>query len=371
MARAMPAMMSLTRVGPDEFLPAVVDRLARIQPSLLPAIHQQMYVRTAAYATQRLGALGGGRLGDVNKERLVAHLDSLVPQSSPEVKREAVRLLLELAAPAAVSKGVALLTAASTQEDKLHYLQLLGRAQEGWTGADRIRYFRVLAQAPAFRGGAGLPKTLQKIEQEAMQTVPEADRPQYAAILDAKRKKPSAVASVAETRAIVKEWAMTDLEGSLGGAGKGRDFERGKSMFATATCIVCHQMGDEGNAVGPDLTDVASRFNRRDLLDSILEPSREVSETYRTIMVTTKQGTTVAGRLALADYRLPVLRLAVNLMAPDEVVEIPKSDIATYSESEVSLMPKGLLDRLTQEEILDLLAYIEAGGDRNHRNFAR
>ena len=363
-SRALPALMSLTRVGADEFLPGVLERLVRLQPALLSVSEKRMFLRAAEFATQRLG-----NLQDAPKEKLVSLVDSIVPDAAPEVNREAVRLLVALEARTAIAKGVSLLVTASNQEDKLHYLQLLGRVKAGWKDEDRVRFFRVLAQAPTFRGGAGLPKTIKQIEQDALQTIPESERPRFSAQLGAKRK-PADLAPPSEARSIVRSWTMADLEGALEWRSGARNFESGKQMFAAASCVVCHQMGDEGLAVGPDLTEVASRFNRRDILDSILEPSRVISDTYETIVVTTTKGTTVAGRLALADYRLPVLRLAVNPLDPDEVVEIPKSDIASYSESEISPMPKGLLDRLQKDEILDLLAYLEAGGNVRHRNFS-
>jgi putative heme-binding domain-containing protein len=117
-------------------------------------------------------------------------------------------------------------------------------------------------------------------------------------------------------------------------------------------------MGEQGGTVGPDLTDVASRFSTRDILESILEPSRVVSETYRHVTVTLKGGKTVTGRLAPVDYRLPVLRLASDPLSED-AVDVPKDDIVSYAESEISPMPAGLLDTLTLGEIFDLLAYIE------------
>ena len=96
-----------------------------------------------------------------------------------------------------------------------------------------------------------------------------------------------------------------------------------------------------------------------------------VAEAYRNVNVTTKQGKTYAGRVALdGDYRLEVLRLATDPFAPEKYVELAKNDIASYSESTVSPMPEGLLNTLTKDEILDLLAYLEAGSDAKHRNFS-
>ena len=122
--------------------------------------------------------------------------------------------------------------------------------------------------------------------------------------------------------------------------------------------MMCHRLGDDGGTIGPDLTDVSSRFSTRDILESVIEPSRVVSDTYRYVVVTTKHGKSITGRIAPVDYRLPVLRLAPNPLS-DEAVDVPKDDIVSYAESEVSPMPGGLLDTLTREEIYDLLAYIE------------
>jgi len=85
-----------------------------------------------------------------------------------------------------------------------------------------------------------------------------------------------------------------------------------------------------------------------------------ISETYRHVVVTTKDGKTTTGRVVPVDYRLPVLRLASDPLS-DNAVEVPKDDIASYVESDVSPMPAALLDTLTREEIFDLLAYIQRG----------
>jgi len=365
-ARALPALMALTRVGPDEFLRPTLARLTRLAPDRLPPSEQRLYVRTAGLTLQRLGRIER----DLERE-MVARLETLVAKGSPELDRETVRLLLQLESAPATGQAVSLLAASTTQEDKLHYLQLLGRVRTGWTEENRVRYFRVLAQTPTFRGGAGLPNYLRTIEQEALASVPDEERPRFAAMLATRRGAAPPIVPPAEPRPFVQAWTMADLDGALGEAGHKRDFQRGRHLFAAALCVVCHQLGDEGRPVGPDLTDVASRFSRREILESIVEPSRVVSETYRSVVITTKQGATLSGAVAPADFRLPVLRLASDPLAPERLVDIRKDDIVSYVESEISPMPPGLLDRLTREEILDLLAYIEAGANPGHSNFAR
>jgi putative heme-binding domain-containing protein len=363
-SRALPALLALTRVAPNDFLPAVLERLTALSTDALSGAEAQVFVRAAAYAVQRLG-----EIEPALKSRLIARLDALVPHPSAQFNREACRLLVQLEAPTAVAKATALLAAAGEQEEKLHYLHLLGGARTGWTDHDRARFFRVLAQTSSFRGGAGLPRFLREITNEALATVPASERPRYAAMLESASVPLIPPIPSSAPRPLVKEWEMSDLAAHLVEVGRNRNFERGKELYAMATCIVCHRMGGQGGTAGPDLTDVASRFSASDILASTLEPSRVVPETYRHVIITTKRGKTFSGRLVPVDYRLPVLRLAGDPLAPDEAVDVPKDDVVSYLESDISPMPAGLLDRLTRGEILDLLAYIVAGGDPTHRNF--
>ena len=138
-------------------------------------------------------------------------------------------------------------------------------------------------------------------------------------------------------------------------------------MFAVALCARCHRFGQQGMALGPDLTSVARRFSRQDILQSILEPSQVIAENYRSQQVVTTSGKVLEGRVSYTgDYRSPILKIATDPMFPGKLIEIPKSEIEEYSWSATSYMPSGLLDTLSREEILDLLAYIESGGEPQH-----
>ena len=349
-------MLALTRVAGNEWVSDVLARLTKLSVRALDADEVRVFVRTATYAVQRLG-----RLQPEAKPALISQLDALVPNAQAEINGEASRLLIQLEAPSDVDKATKLLAAAHAQEEKLHYLHLLGGARANWTEENRARFFRGLAQLPTFRGGAGLPRYLKEIRDAAIATVPESERARYLVMLEV---KPSVVATPALSsapRPFVKAWTMADLAGETVETKRPPNPQRGPALFAAAQCIVCHRLGDQGGTMGPDLTDVASRFSTRDILESILEPSRVVSETYRHVVVTTKGGKAVTGRLVPVDYRLPVLRLASDPFSED-AIEVPKDEIASYVESEVSPMPNGLIDSLTREEILDLLAYIERGG---------
>ena len=90
---------------------------------------------------------------------------------------------------------------------------------------------------------------------------------------------------------------MADLAADLDRVGRGRNFERGKEVFASTQCLACHRFGNDGGGVGPDITAVSSRFNRRDLLESILDPSKVVSDQYATYAIRMKDGKTHVGQI--------------------------------------------------------------------------
>jgi putative heme-binding domain-containing protein len=113
---------------------------------------------------------------------------------------------------------------------------------------------------------------------------------------------------------------------------------------------------------------VSARFNRRDLLDHILNPSKVIDEKYRFLTVTKTDGAQIVGSLESEDDERVTLR--PSPLAPD-TIEVAKSMIRNRTLSDVSPMPAGLLNALKAEQILDLLAFIEAGGDSGHQNFRK
>jgi cytochrome c len=172
--------------------------------------------------------------------------------------------------------------------------------------------------------------------------------------------------SLFKARPFVRNWTTADLAPSLKELGRGRSYERGKELFKTASCSSCHRMGKEGGNLGPDLTEVAQRMAKQPqprlaLLREVLEPSAVIDEKFRTHIVVTTDGKQHVGLVLAQNDK--VVQMATNPAAPNEVVEIPRVRIEGMHQSAVSMMPAGLVSTLHKEEILDLLAYLEAGGE--------
>jgi putative heme-binding domain-containing protein len=159
--------------------------------------------------------------------------------------------------------------------------------------------------------------------------------------------------------AVVHAWTVDELAPEIEkGLGR-RNLIRGKASFVKAQCLACHRLGGEGGAVGPDLSGLAKRFSRRDLLESILLPSKNVSDQYQNTMIQTTGGEVHVGRLISEDAESLTLRPD---MLGDATVVIPRKSIAAKKPSALSPMPEGLVNTLSKFELLDLLAFLEADG---------
>ena len=122
-------------------------------------------------------------------------------------------------------------------------------------------------------------------------------------------------------------------------------------------CAGCHRFGGIGKDVGPDLTTLTSRFKRRDILESILWPSKIISDQYQTEMLELNDGSVVTGMLVRENATALLIRTGEN---PDKPVVVTKARVANRVTSTVSLMPEGLVDSLTHDEIANLLAFVSA-----------
>jgi putative heme-binding domain-containing protein len=134
------------------------------------------------------------------------------------------------------------------------------------------------------------------------------------------------------------------------------DPRRGYQVFrsAKAACSACHQVGYVGGNVGPNLSKIGQSRSRRDLLEAILYPSARLEQAYQGVKVQTLEGEVIQG-LVVAET-LTSIELQVSA---DSRKAVFKSEIAARELSRVSVMPAGLENQLTVEELSDLIAFLE------------
>ena len=380
-AAALTALLALARSGDFKAYTDLLTALEKFPVSKLTAEQKLDKLRVLQVAFSRHGNPSADAVKAISEE-----LEPLFPSADGSFNREAVQVLVYLQSPKALARGLKMMADAKTQEERFHYLFHLRTLPLGfWTMEQRKEYLGYWAKdkqklphpaqtvkwfEEAGRGygdGASYANFLKNFLKEYVANMAPGEVKELTPILVAiDAKSTETVAS--KVRPFVKEWKMDDLEPQLAKASSGRNFEKGKAAFADAQCAKCHRFVDYGGAVGPDLTAVASRFDRRAILESIVEPSKVVSEQYQNVEVATLDGKSVVGRLI--DETPTTIAVQPDPLDAKRVV-IEKSNIDTRKASKLSPMAAHLVDVLTAEDILDLIAYMESGGRKNHPAFGK
>lgn len=304
--------------------------------------------------------------GPLEREALLQHLEGALPSASQPLNSEIAQLLVYLQAPYAAEKIVSLLDSAPTQEEQIDYARTLRHLTTGWTPELQESYFSWFTRAAGYSGGASFQLFVNNIKEEAVAKLSEEDKARLKPILEAKPESDMPVFT-AKPRKFVKEWTMEELVPLLETGLQNRDFEHGRQMFGAASCFACHRFDNQGGAVGPDLTSLSGRFSARDILESVLEPSKQISDQYGSVQIVTSEGKVITGRII--NLAGDSFRVQTDMLKPGKLTSVDRKQIEEMVESKVSMMPKGLLNTLNREEVLDLMAYLLSRGDRNHAMF--
>lgn len=294
------------------------------------------------------------------------------PADSTPLDFELCKMLVYLDSPAVVPVAIRLMQDTKTQEAMLNYAMSLRVAKAGWTTELRTAYLEALKTAEEqtvsgeFVGGGHLQAYIRRIRDDFKPQLTPAEQEAFAELLDPKFDKAYAIGSPTP-RKFVKRWTVEELTPLLDQVSNKRSYKRGRILFTHAACIACHRFNGKGGIFGPDLTAVAKRYSRPVLLREIIAPSAQVSDQYQSHVILTDAGRAYAGRILERGEKY--WTLAVDPRQPSSVQQIAADEIEEVTPSTVSMMPQNLLDTLSAEEILDLLAYLESGGDPKHSAF--
>ncbi len=346
-SKDMSALLALARVGQSSDLPAILDAVLKASP--VPTLDA---LRVIAVVIARHGAPD-----EAHQKQLMAWV--AYPQSDTFLNRELCRLLVYLKSPKVIEKTMPLIQAATTSEDLLYYPFMLRYLKDGWTLEQRKIAFEALNKAEKMNGASTFFKAISDTRSELAAALKPEEATQLAAVISP--AKPAVLSAHALPGHSFKNWTLEDLAPLLAKMdAKTRSRDSAKDALIRAQCVFCHKVSNDptlpAGVFGPDLVQVSARFNRRDLLDHILNPSKFIDEKFRYVTVKTSDGKTITGSLESEDDERVVLR--PNPLAPEKS-EIAKAMIKERSVSEISPMPPGLLNSLKAEQILDLLAWFE------------
>ncbi len=328
--------------------------LGRFDFARLGAEEQAWYLRVLTVSAMR-----HGRYGEEVAARLRAGLEASLPTRDVRVNEELVAVCAALQSSGFIEPTLDLLEKSRTQEEEMIYSQaLVGAAgSAAWTPQGRERFFLLAAdRVPHWKGGASVRAVREGRMNAIVGMLSEEQRKGHAEAIGAAQKPPAVMAAIA--RPFVKEWKLEELGPLLeGGLKQPRDVERGRALFQATGCLACHHFRGEGGMAGPDLSRVGGRYSARDLLDNVLNPSKVINEQSGLLIYTLKDGRVIVGRTV--NLAGDVMMVATNPMDPGGTeLRFRTGELQSITASPVSFMPEGLLNTLSQEEVLDLLSYL-------------
>jgi putative heme-binding domain-containing protein len=386
------ALLALSRQGPPEDQPRVIEALASIDFAKASHVGKLTQLRTLELAFAR-----GGTAARPLAARTAARLEPCFPDPDAYVSRELARLLCYLGDSKAVPRMVAMMEADAGQAEtlgkstyarndkygksvadmleaaprvqRMHLAQMLIWTKEGWTDDLRERYFRLIAEGASHsKGGYWYRDFWERTRKNALDAVPAELRGSLEAIR-AEERVVVDPAKLPRAKGPGRAWTTDGVLAELKDGLKGRDFENGRTMFAAASCLVCHRVREPGGTVGPRLLGLGGRFTLRDIVEAVVEPNKSVSDQYRMARILKKDGAVVEGRVSFLEAG--TWHLMPDMLHPGRIVTVRPHEVEAVKAMETSPMPTRLLDPLSRDEVLDLMAYLLSEGDPEHAAFRR
>lgn len=289
------------------------------------------------------------------------------PATDERLNREYARTLAYCGDPRAIGRILAAMPPGNENQPlQIHYVYCLRTMQQGWTADQKRTLIGWFEKAEKWRGGASFPGFINNLFNSSLPFFDEGEKklaysriPAYAPL-----DQPAAfrggheVAAVLTRRRGVQNVSEREiLEFMLFDPMIWRaKSERGKAIYEKA-CAACHRFGDAGADYGPDLTTIASRFQRKDIIEATLWPSKTISDLYAAVEITTTDDKKYVGTVSAEDDT----QVTLQMMGVGQRVPIPKKSIRTRVVSKTSTMPEGLLDGFSMGDIADLFAFLQGG----------
>ena len=248
---------------------------------------------------------------------------------------------------------------------------MLSAAKNNWTPELHEQYFSWFKRAFAYQGGRSYVGFIDRARKLALKNVSESKRGYFDKVggSDMLTSNGNDLMAAVSPKGPGKNWKVEDAVALFDANLENRNFENGKAMYNATTCSRCHAMKGEGGNVGPDLTNLGTRFSKKDMLESIIDPNKTVSDQYAATQIMLRNGTSVVGRIVNQDKM--AYYVSQNPYDPDQLEKISKKNVRSLKYSPVSSMLPGLINSLNADELKDLMAYLMSGGSESNPVFAK
>lgn len=295
------------------------------------------------------------------------------PTDDWRINRELQVVLAHMNAPGAIDEMLAYLTPDKSQEEQIHTVYCLRAITEGWTAEQRKQLVDWFDRGREMGGGASFEGHIEYLWQDTLKLLPDDERAaaeaRKAAVLQ-KRQEMALANQAAEDeaqkhqRSELAQMGFQELAEFLEydpmayASSTAEDIVHGRKVFERAKCATCHVFGTIGKGGGPDLSTVVSRFRRRDILEAIMYPSKVVSDQYIGVTLELSDLSDVTGMIVAETPETLTL-----IDTTGQRLEIKKADISKRTDAVGSIMPEGLLNTMTMNDLIALINFLERGGD--------
>ncbi|MCF6283767.1 MAG: c-type cytochrome [Candidatus Hydrogenedentes bacterium] len=333
-----------------------------------------------------------GRPDQAVIDAAVAQIDPLLPSKNDDLNAELVRVLVYLDAPGIIEKGLALLAdskppripdwaellkrnqgyGGSIQKmldnhppsQKINYAFMLRNVRYGWSMEQREAYFTFINEAAKYPGGSSYGGFLTNIRDEALANCSDAEKLALAPITG-QSLEALPTFEIKDLEGPTESWTQESIMAAVKKNGlTGRSFENGRNSFYAVGCIKCHRLDGAGGGVGPDLSSVSSKFSMADLIEAIIDPNKVISDQFSSSTITLNDGTTYEGIVVNNSGSEEEGRMTIYTSDPKaDPIEVLTADVKSITPSTVSQMPEGQADFMSEDELLDLLAYLVSRGN--------
>lgn len=392
--RATQAIVALARQGNESAKSGALNTLMKINFSQLTESQQFDVLRAFELIFLRMGAPEAA-----DKAKAIAYLNPHYPAKTALLNRGLSKVLVYLEAPGVITKTLALmqkkeepglaaldLTPSTASSDLIlrnpqygldiakmlekvpplqqtYYAVMLSRAETGWTPETRAQYFTWFDNAFKFQGGRSYVGFIDRARKLALAHVPKDQFEKYNKLSGADKLTGSGndLAGDFAPKGPGRRWQLDDAVAAIGNDLSGRNYEQGKKIYGAILCARCHSIQGSGGDIGPDLTQLGTRFSNKDMLEAIINPNKAVSDQYASTIYILKNGQSIVGRQLSEDKT--GYTISQNPFAPDQTRKVLKKDVVSTKYSTESIMLPGLINALNPDELKDLMAYLKAGGN--------
>ena len=395
--RRTQAAVALARQGTPAQKSRLLNALVTIKYDQLPESQQFDLCRAFELVFLRMGMPEAA-----DREKIIAYLNPRYPAKTALMNRGLSKVLIALEAPGVVNKTLALMdikdepgsnnlgleTSTASSDlilrnpqygldiakmlsnvpplQQTYYAVMLSREDTGWTPELRDKYFGWFANAFNYKGGRSYVGFIDRARKLALNHVPKEQFEKYNKLsgADLLAKSGNDFVSDYAPKGPGRRWKLDSALMVVDSGLIARNFDTGKKIYSAILCSNCHSMNGQGGDIGPDLTQLGTRFSNKDILESIIHPDKAISDQYVSTIFTLKNGQSVLGRLVNEDKAN--YSISQNPFAPDQLRKVAKKDVVSKKNSTVSIMLPGLINSLNPDELKDLIAYLKSGGNQEN-----